>query len=234
MSHHSWHTLLKQIEKRRVLVIQSGSRFLRIQLPNLLYCLRLLNLVNSLIKVTDGMNDPNFFSVVSKANKPCVLMKAPLDTENGLFYFKGLLRLAKEKKCILLFYTRNVLDLSPTVTTHMPCFLWNFSRLVNMFEMARRCHVVQKFWAQKRGELFVSEGPLLMDIVDNLCVTLDFHSTLQESGFEALVVRMQRYFQLKTMAAVVIQRAVKQWLYHPQTCLGKKVVKRLELSCKQK
>ena len=229
MPHYSWHTLVKQVEKRRILLIQSGSTFLRVRLPNLLYTLRLLGLVKSLIKVTDRINDPNFLSVISNANKPCVLMKAPRDTEDNLFYYKGLIRLAKEKKCILLFYTRNVLDLSPGVTKHMSCFLWNFSRLVNMYEMARHCHIVQKFWTQKRGELFVTEGPLFMDTVDNMCVTLDLNATLRECKFGAVVVRMQRNYQVKARAVVVIQRAVKQWLYHPQIRMGKRVVERLSL-----
>lgn len=232
MSHYAWHTLVKQLEKRRILLIQSGSTFLRVRLPNLLYCLRLLGLVKSLIKVTDRINDPNFLSVVSNANKPCVVMKAPRGTEGIPFSFEGLVQLAKENKCVLVFYTRNVLDLSYNVTKHMPCFLWNFSRLVNMFEMARHCHIVQKFWTQKRGELFVTESPLLLDMVDNMCVTLDLNATLQESAFEALVVKMQRYFHLKTVSVVVIQRAVKQWLYRPQTCLGVKIVQRL--NCCQK
>jgi hypothetical protein len=232
MSHYSWHTLVKQVEKRRILLIQSGSTFLRVRLPNLLYSLRLLGLVKKLIRVTDSINDPNFLSVVSTTIKPCVLMKAPRGSEDNLFYCKGLIRLAKQKKCILLFYTRNVLDLSLNVTKHMPCFLWNFSRLVNMFEMARHCETVTKFWKQKRGELFVTEGPLFMDTVDNMCVTLDLNATLPESQFGAVVVRMQRNYQLKRVAVVVLQRAVKEWLYRPQTCLGKKIVFRL--NCCQK
>ena len=229
MSHYSWHTLVKQVEKRRILLIQSGSTFLRVRLPNLLYCLRLLGLVKNLFKVTDTIDDPNFLSVVSTTIRPCVVMKAPQATES---YHKGLIRLAKQKKCILLFYTRNVLDLSHNGTKHMPCFLWNFSRRVNMFEVARHCNVVRKFWVQKRGELFVTEGPLLLDKVDNMCVTLDLNATLPERKFGAVVVRMQRYFQLKTVSVVVIQRAVKQWLYRPQMCLGQEIVKRLNC-CKK-
>ena len=232
MSHYSWHTLVKQVEKRRILLIQSGSTFLRVRLPNLLYTLRLFGLVKSLIKVTDRINDPNFLSVISNANKPCVLMKAPRKTEACPSYFKGLIRLATEKKCILLFYTRNVLDLSPNVTKHMSCFLWNFSRLVNMFEMARHCPIVTMFWKQKRGELFVTEEPLLLDTVDNMCVTLDLNASLHESQFGAVVVRMQRNYQVKARAVIVIQRAVKQWLYRPQMCLGQKIIQRL--NCCQK
>lgn len=226
MSHYSWHTLVKQVEKRRILLIQSGSTFLRVRLPNLLYCLRLLGLVKKLIKVTDNNYDPQFLSVVSTTIRPCVLMKAPRDIDCPS-YFKGLVQLAKEKKCILLLYTRNVLDVSFKVTFYMkPCFIWHFSRLVNMYEMARHCHIVAMFWS-KRGRLFVTEDPVLLDTVDNMYVTLDLNVTLSECKFEAVVVRMQRYFQLKTVSVVVIQRAVKQWLYHPQTCLGLKTVHRL-------
>lgn len=232
MSHYSWHTLVKQVEKRRILLIQSGSTFLRVRLPNLLYCLRLLGLVKNLFKVTDTIDDPHFLSVVSTTIRPCVVMKAPRGTEACPSYFKGLVRLAKEKKCILLLYTRNVLDVSFKVTRHIkPCFLWHFSRLVNMYEMARHCHMVAMFWP-KRSRLFVTEGPVLLDMVDNMYVILDLNATLSERKFGAVVVRMQRYFQLKTVSVVVIQRAVKQWLYHPQTCLGLKTVHRLNC-CKK-
>lgn len=232
MSHYSWYTLVKQVQKRRILLVHSSATFLRVRLPNLLYYLRMLGVVKRVIKLTDDNHDCNFLSVVANATKPCVLVKLLREPGDYQFYFNGLVRLAKEKKCILILHTRNVRTVSHELVKHIPCLLRNFSSRMNMFEEAIHCSIVLPFWLQKRGELFVTEGPLFLDRVDNMCVTLNFTSKINDSRFEDVVMQMQRFYHVKVGAVVVIQRAVKQWLYRPQACLSQKIVQRLNC-CKK-
>lgn len=196
---------------------------IQVLVEDLLYVLRCLGVVQDVHHLRVQNNIPSFLSLVEASCKPCVIISYNL-VQPLHFDLRMLLQLAYEGKCLVLFMTSFLTAMPVEIMGLVPCLLWNMSYYVNIPYVALHSRLVNQCMQQKR-EALLHQGPILCDGVDNICCVLNLFD--RDLAFGNIVVRMQRLYRFKVFCATVIQQAVKQWMYRPNACLGKKIVCRL-------
>jgi len=190
-------------------------------LRNLLYVLKCLKLIDSVFLLTEVNQKLNVEKVLSK-ERPCVVLMGDVLSDGE---FGALLALPK---VMVLVYTQYILSLPLPYLETLMVLLWNMRYRVDVPGVAFRCRVVHHFMRQERVVL-LTEGPLFLNAYTNFCASVDFQRWVP---FGYTVTRLQRRFKRRQHCAIVIQRAVKQWLYNPNVCLGQRIVHRLKCECK--
>lgn len=228
MSNHGWVSLAKHVSERRICLLCSDLMKPAVKEfnPKLLYVLKLLGYVQDVIELTHLNNSSDLLLTVEAAVKPCVLIRMQ---EHFAFHLKKMLKLAKQGKCIVLFHANYIPFLRPKLLKLIPCLVWNLSRETNVKEAGFQYSFINKCWINKRQALFQTRKPLpvLLDAVDNICCKLYLRKSPNKLSKRKIAKRLQRVYRTKVLCAIIIQQAVKQWLYRPNAALGQQIVNRL-------
>jgi hypothetical protein len=190
-------------------------------LRDLLYALKCLKLVDSVFMLTEANKKLNVEKVLSK-KRPCVVLMGDVLSEAE---FGALLTWPR---VMVLVHTQYILSLPLPYLNTLMVLLWNMRYRVDVPGVAFRCRVVHQFMRQKRVVL-LTEGPLFMNAYTNFCASVNFQRWVP---FGYTVTRLQRRFRRRQHCAIVLQRAIKKWLYSPNMCLGQRIVHRLKCECK--
>lgn len=221
-----WGFVARHIEEERFCLISSHQNvetFMR----NTVRTLRLINAVKDVIIADEHLN----LESIQNLNKPCVVLYNNVYTQRHVIWL--LYKLLHIPQCIVLLVSPFITAVPPSFLAIIPCILWEKSYFTSVPYIASRCPMINKFMEQDRMVLMQQgQSPVLCNGRRNVCCKLNLELFEHEGHTLQLVIHMQRQFRAKRFYATVIQQAVKEWLYRPQTCLGQKIVYRL--NCCQK
>ena len=120
--------------------------------------------------------------------------------------------LFRHPKCLLVFCPRSVLEVPYSYLNKFPSFVWN-TRLYSRVLTYRnpRC-------LRERGVLFGSDQ-------DERVYTVNLEPL---ANAEQIVTQAQTRFRRRMHGVKIIQRAVKQWLYRPNSPFAQQIVSQLK------
>jgi hypothetical protein len=223
-----WGFVARHVARERVCLLSSQAN-VEDMLMKLIKTLKLLSIVENVIVVDDNVS----FSAVCNIEKPCVV----LDTSCGYTQRHSiwiLYRLLYIPDCVVLLISSFITAVPESFLQFTPCLLWEKPYWVHLPYIARSSSIVKKFMEQER-RAFCGDGHVFCIGRRNVCCKVELDDTcLTEALVSQRVVKAQRRFRSRRLCVIVIQQAVKQWLYRPQSTLGKQIVERLTSSCQVK
>lgn len=230
-----WAFVARHIARERCCIVASPSNSESI-VNNIIKSLQILGLIDQVLSVEDTYDIDRW----QPPAKPCIVFQPTFDNvvwRNWLPMYRNWCRALEHTSspCIVICVTSHITQVSSTILNTMPCILWDLSYFVDVPRIAERCNMINTFMTQERRAL-LKHGPILCVESNNMCCPLDIdmNTMICEALLRQLVVKAQLRFRARRLCATVIQQAVKQWLYRPQSSLGKNIVERLTVSCQVK
>lgn len=129
--------------------------------------------------------------------------------------------LCRHPKCLLLFCPRSVLEVPYSYLNEFPSFVWN-TRQYDLALYSRVLTYQNPRCLRKRGVLFGSDQ-------DERVHTINLEPLVNA---EQMITQAQTHFRRRKHGIIVIQRAVKQWLYRPNSRFAQRIVCQLEATNK--
>lgn len=203
----------------RQLAAQRGGVLSGFELPvlhNLLYVLQRFNAIDRVFMLTER-NQALDLETVQLSSKPCVVLMGDVLSDSRY------LELLLIPSCMIIVFTLFIVILPPVYLDSMVVLFWNMNYQVNIPFIASRCHLVKHFMRQEHRVL-LEHGPIFLNGFHNLCCSITLDRWLP---FGSIVVSLQSKFRRRQHCLVILQRAVKQWLYRPGACIGQQIVFRL-------
>lgn len=202
--------LARKLLQRRRLLLAGVSHSVCMEL---LYTVRLLQGPQNMYLFT-GREPLNRSDVVFQTS--CVVVILGYDT----LMYRDFIWLLSLPHCILIVMTHFVLEMPMLYLHAFTCFLWNVRGHVDVPYVAQHYSVLQQFVSQNRSCLW-QKGLLFGSEADNVCCNINLGPWVP---FGYLVTQAQTRFRHRKHCAIIIQRAVKQWLYRPDICLGQQII----------
>ena len=220
-----WAFVARHVARERICLLSSQSN-VEDMLLKLIKTLKLLGIVENVIVVDDNVS----FSAVCDKRKPCVVLDtASVYTQRHSIWI--LYRLLYIPDSVVVLVSSFITAVPQSFLQFVPCLLWEKPYWVHLPHISGRCPIIKKLMEQERSA-FLGGGHVLCIGRRNVCCKVDLGNS--EALVCQTVVKAQRRFRSKRLCAIVIQQAVKQWLYRPQSSLGKQIVERLTSSCQVK
>lgn len=220
----SWGFVARHIARERFCLLSSPHNSHSLQ-HNVIKTLKLLGFVNSVV-IADELFVPDS---VTNMSKPCVLFYMNGNIQRHIIWM--LYKLFQIQNCIVFLVSQCVTLVPDFLLRNMTCILWDKPQHTSIEYVAQNCPMINKFFRQLRRAL-LDQGPVLCIGNKNICCTLDFevYTILKDVLFWQIIVGKQRQFRKNRVSAIVIQRAVKQWLYRPQSKWSHHIIQRLTLT----
>ena len=119
-----------------------------------------------------------------------------------------------ESPCIVIVVCRLLIKkVSSDMFNRTGCILWDKSFYPDMRYLPERSNMMRTFMTQRRLALEKKDGTVFCMEHSNMCISVDLDVDQgAQVGLRAIVKAQQRFRQRRTKA-IVIQRAVKKWLY---------------------
>ena len=225
-----WAFVARQIERERLCLVSSVQHSTSM-LTLLLKTLKVMGIIQHVIvdlddELYDGLHD----SLWHSSEKLCFVFYSDNSNVQRIHELYTLYK----NKYILLVVTRYLTSVPVVLLPLVPCMLWEMSYFISVPFVANYCPMIKRFMDDHRMALLY-QGPIFCSSSFNLCCPLNLpgiNERLFTFSIHELFTPSQRRFRKKRTSVMVIQRAVKEWLYRPEVCLGQKIVYRL--NCCQK
>lgn len=197
----------KLLQRRRLLLAGVSYNVCR----ELLYTVQLLLGNSALWVFTEPLKRPDI-----PEGEECVVVIFEYD----MLMYRDFIWLLSLPNCMIVVMTRFVLEMPLLYLNAFSCFLWNVRGHVDLPYVAQHYRVLEQFVSQDRHCLG-QQGLVFGSEVDNVCCKINLTPWVP---FGSLVTQVQTRFRYRKHCAIVIQRAVKQWLYRPDACLGQQII----------
>lgn len=219
-----WAFVARQVEKERLCLI-SSVRYSSIMLTYLIKTLKVMGIIQHVVvDLDDGLYD----MLHDSATKRCLVFNCDNSNVQRIYELYTLYK----NKYIVVVVTRYLTSVPGVLLRLVPCILWEMSYFVSVPFVANYCPMIKRFMDDNRMALLY-QGPIFCSSATNICCALILPGiNMRHLNMHKLCTQSQRRFREKRNSVMVIQRAVKEWLYRPEVCLGLKIVYRL--NCCQK